>query len=217
MPVLQFPKADVLVLAGDIHVGRTNVTKAVNTFAEDYKHVIYVPGNHEYYTGLGINDFELPKLANNVHFLNPGVTTIEGVKFAGATLWTNFRNSVAMKSTAERYINDFKRTKISADIMVEEHGKQLSMLAESGADVIVTHFMPRIKLVHPRWQLDPVAKMLNGYFANDITTVQPKLWLYGHTHDRGDQTIGETRFIANPLGYPGENREPYEVKIIELA
>ena len=34
--------------------------------------------------------------------------------------------------------------------------------------------------------------------------LQPKLWIHGHTHDRCDYAIGNTRVVANPLGYPTE-------------
>ena len=27
-------------------------------------------------------------------------------------------------------------------------------------------------------------------------------WVYGHTHECDDQTIGQTRIISNQLGYP---------------
>ena len=35
-----------------------------------------------------------------------------------------------------------------------------------------------------------------------IETHQPALWVYGHTHECDDQTIGRTRIISNQLGYP---------------
>jgi hypothetical protein len=38
-----------------------------------------------------------------------------------------------------------------------------------------------------------------------IEKYQPALWVYGHTHECDDQTIGQTRIISNQLGYP----DPY--------
>ena len=35
---------------------------------------------------------------------------------------------------------------------------------------------------------------------------QPDLWVYGHTHECDDQTIGKTRIISNQLGYPDKAR-----------
>ena len=33
----------------------------------------------------------------------------------------------------------------------------------------------------------------------------PRVWIHGHIHDSRDYTIGETRIVANPRGYVGEN------------
>jgi hypothetical protein len=39
-----------------------------------------------------------------------------------------------------------------------------------------------------------------------VRELQPKLWIHGHTHDRCDYVLAETRVVANPLGYPNEVR-----------
>ena len=39
-----------------------------------------------------------------------------------------------------------------------------------------------------------------------VHDLRPKLWIHGHTHDRCDYVIGDTRVIANPFGYPKELR-----------
>ena len=31
------------------------------------------------------------------------------------------------------------------------------------------------------------------------------LWVHGHIHGQSDYVLGETRVIANPRGYPGED------------
>ncbi len=219
-------EADVLVLAGDIGVGRSNVKDIVNSFAKYYANVIYVPGNHEYYMGLGINDFDIikGKLASNVHYLNPGRVKIDDVTFIGATLWTNFRDDPLSGKLAAKYINDFRRMKnTTPEIMVAKYREHLEYIkmqyeATEGKKVIVTHFMPAKELIHPRWKEDSVTFLLNDYFANDlgdwIANMSDTVWLYGHTHDRSIQQIGDTKLYANPLGYPRENAEPYQPLIL---
>jgi Icc-related predicted phosphoesterase len=49
-----------------------------------------------------------------------------------------------------------------------------------------------------------------------IETHQPALWVYGHTHECDDQTIGQTRIISNQLGYPG-NLGGFECKDFDEA
>ena len=83
--------ADVIVLAGDIHLGVQGIAWAQWTFPD--KPVIYVAGNHEFYGGHW--DVLLPELKeqaarSNVHFLENGAVTIGGIRFLGTTLWTDF-------------------------------------------------------------------------------------------------------------------------------
>ena len=89
MPDLEF---DVVILAGDIHSpAKRAVQWAVGRFPN--KHVIYVPGNHEYYDGrLDTTLFDARREAesSNVHLLDGDELVIDGVRFLGATLWTDF-------------------------------------------------------------------------------------------------------------------------------
>lgn len=218
--------ADTLILAGDISTGRSNTLVVLKYFASKYKNVVFTPGNHEYYGGLGINDFNDhqefgSKLPNNVHFLNPGMVYIDTVPIIGATLWTNFRGHGNAKRTAKAYIADFKRMKdVTPELMQETFYYHLNYIKYNyeqlrgiyqytGPIIIVTHFMPAKELVHPKWMKDEVSRRLNDYFANDlgawIAELKNVTWLFGHTHDRVEQTIGSTRCLSNPLGYPGEN------------
>ena len=81
--------ADVVVLAGDIARPREAVAWALG-FAQP---VLYVPGNHEFYGGsLDGTLAELRALAagTHVHVLADDELVVEGVRFLGATLWTDF-------------------------------------------------------------------------------------------------------------------------------
>jgi predicted phosphohydrolase len=61
----------IVVLAGDIDVGRTNLKHTLAQIAEKFKYAVYVPGNHEYYNGLGYGELRevVPKLPKNVLYL----------------------------------------------------------------------------------------------------------------------------------------------------
>ena len=91
--------ADVVVLAGDIHVGRDGLAWAKEAFPD--QPVVYVLGNHEYYGDVFHRlALELKSLArgSNVHVLERDAVDIDGVSFLGCTLWTDF----ALFGTAER-------------------------------------------------------------------------------------------------------------------
>lgn len=223
------PEADVAVLAGDIAMGRTNVTKILNLYAKYYEAVVYVPGNHEYYGGLALTDFDSvfeSRLPNNVYMLNPGTVMLGSVTFIGAALWTNFGEDIASEMAAKKYITDFRRIK---DISIQQvkdafyqHSGYIKHMYEEtpGKKVIVTHFLPALECISPQYQdRDGTTSLLNRYFANDlgpwIEMLEDTTWLFGHTHDAVDVTIGTTRLIANPLGYPNE-RNIFNPLVLEV-
>jgi predicted phosphodiesterase len=215
---------DVLVVAGDLHVGHLRCWSALKQFAEHVPHVVYVPGNHEYYNQT-IPEFDdyLTRFSQNtnIHFLNPGRVQLDGVTFIGAALWTDFDNSDFNKYYCGKAINDFRTIKnFSADKCQELNRKHYSYIkqqyeAVKGPKVVVTHFLPDHACVHPRFRGEGV---INHYFANNlghwIQDLTNTTWLFGHTHDLVDITIGETRVIANPYGY--NRNEHYVERLITV-
>lgn len=104
-PDLEF---DLVILAGDIHSpAKRAVQWAADTFRG--KPVVYVLGNHEYYDGrLGTTLAEALHAADgsNVHLLDGAELVIDGVRFLGATLWTDFELAI---ETPEGLISDAGR------------------------------------------------------------------------------------------------------------
>ncbi|ODU50604.1 MAG: hypothetical protein ABS92_02580 [Thiobacillus sp. SCN 63-374] len=80
---------DVLVAAGDIGP----VEQAVEWLASLGKPVVYVLGNHEYWCrefGEVVLAAQGAAKGTRVHVLEKGSVVIRGVRFLGATLWTDF-------------------------------------------------------------------------------------------------------------------------------
>ena len=114
--------ADVLVLAGDIVPVRmlTNdhhnqhINRFFNHVSQQFKTVIWVMGNHEFYNGdLGwstqVAEDALEPL-DNVTILENDFVSIDGVTFFGGTFWTNFNNRDPIEMyDAERMMNDYRR------------------------------------------------------------------------------------------------------------
>lgn len=73
--------------------------------------------------------------------------------------------------------------------------------------VVVTHTAPSKHSIPEQYQ----GEVLNSAFASNlewlIEKYQPALWVHGHTHGHADYMIGNTRVLANPKGYPGENSD----------
>lgn len=205
---------DVLVLAGDIASGSTNTIDVIKFFRDQgFPHIIYVPGNHEYYGG-DFDDFNT-KIAtkcaqlDGVHYLNPGCVTIDGVLFTGATLWTNFGDNPYSQSAAKRGINDFRVIRnFDVNRCAQTYYKHLGYIQdqyEQRGDrrvVVITHFLPARECIAPRFR---GADLINDYFANNlgdyISNMSDTTWLFGHTHDATDIVLGDTRVVANPHGY----------------
>lgn len=223
---------DVLVLAGDIASGSTNTMDVIKFFLDQgFPKVIYVPGNHEYY-GTGFDEFNA-KMENKcymtpgAYYLNPDAVVIDGVKFIGATLWTNFADNPFSQSAAKRGINDFRMIRdFDVNRCAKTYYEHLDFIKQayeergSNKVVVVTHFLPARECIAPRFR---GPDLINDYFANDlgeyIATMSDTTWLFGHTHDATDIVLGDTRVVANPHGYytamnDGIGFDPF--KVIEL-
>jgi predicted phosphodiesterase len=200
---------DVLVLAGDITSARDYpaLRNVFEPLAGKYRHVLYVPGNHEYYkTSPEVVALNLARLADQV----PGVVVpdnrvaiIDGQRFVAGTMW--FREDpVATKLRG--FLTDFAVIR-GFEPWVYEQNAAFERLLEAELrpdDVVLTHHLPAPGSVWARF----VGSPLNAFFLCDMTPQiearHPKLWIHGHTHTRCDYTVGATRVVANPLGYPKE-------------
>lgn len=82
--------ADVVILAGDIGIGSGGIEWAASQFQT--KAVIYIPGNHEYYHH-DIDSIDAFRTAapDNIDVLNDYTVVLDGVRFLGSTLWTDWK------------------------------------------------------------------------------------------------------------------------------
>ena len=210
---------DILVLAGDIITFRDFTP--LETLLRDWKKpVLFVAGNHEYYTGCPMRDNEkqfgvwLAETLPQVYFLRDESITINGVNFFGGTMWTNFKSgNLAAMRHAEAALNDFSYIRSDTGIFTPEfsiglHQQFIAALERwfekrcPGPNVVITHHAPVIN-PRSRYLLSPLEPAFVSYeMSHYIESYQPGLWIYGHTHECDTQCLGETRIISNQLGYP---------------
>jgi predicted phosphodiesterase len=231
-----YAEADIVVLAGDIHVGVAGVEWARRQFPATP--VIYVPGNHEFY-GAHLEDMllALRKEARlfGVHLLDGNELLLDGTRLLGATLWTDF--ALYGSGTAElgqamadaSYgMNDFRLIRHGRGLFRPEHARdihlsQVNWLAETlakpfdGSTVVVTHYLPHRRSIHPKYEQD----RLNPCFVSDLAHLVKApvgLWIHGHTHESCDYVVSGTRVVCNPRGYlPMEpNRAFDSTLVVEL-
>lgn len=208
--------ADVVLLPGDINLGVAGIEWAQKAFK---KPVIYVPGNHEYYReheGKMRQKLRSAAAGSNVHLLDNDMVIIEGVRFLGGTLWTDFRygshQAFAMQE-AKRTLPDFRsiRTDVSYRKLhprdtVERHSRTLQFLREqlalpfAGKTVVLSHHAPGQQSVEEQYVDDDLtsayASRLEHLFGPGIV-----LWAHGHMHHSVDTSVAGTRVICNPRGY----------------
>jgi predicted phosphodiesterase len=154
---------DAVVLAGDIN---SPGTRAVHWAAREStfggRPVVYVPGNHEHY------DYELNAQlramreaaeGSNVHVLHRDSAVIEGVRFLGATLWTDFALPVGNEgeptdyheevdvaralAAANRYVTDFMCIKLADTSIPRHRGEDVKRRLLTAEDTLAMHYVDR--------------------------------------------------------------------------
>lgn len=219
------PECDVVVLAGDIGTGVSGVMWAGETFD---KPVVMISGNHEFYGRRRLHrHYEKMKAKaqeyNNVHFLQNESVVIDGVRFIGCTLWTDFKligNQPIVMMNAKSMMNDYQH--ILFDIgkpiqpfhILTEHEKSVEFIVDElskpfdGKTVVVTHHLPSEQSCFPEYK----GNSSNVFYASNLESLiqiyKPILWLHGHTHNSRDYMIDETRIVCNPRGYVGYALNP---------
>jgi Icc-related predicted phosphoesterase len=131
--------------------------------------------------------------------------------------------------TSERFKTVFKTRPATfcPEDAVEEHKKSLEyikfVVSEAKTDekiVVVGHHTPSYRSCAERYNNDQI--MNGGYHSNldDFIENHPQivLWTHGHTHERMDYHIGQTRIFCNPRGYHGwdETADTFELKYVEV-
>lgn len=211
-------EADVVVLAGDIHLKTRGVEWTKETFKD--RPVLMVFGNHEYYGD------KYPKLLDkakalvagtNVHVLENDTIEIGGVHFFGCTLWTDFRlfgDPRLAGYFCQQEMTDFKKIRVAPrysklnpvdvakihEMSVSWLKEQLN-LAENRKTVVITHHAPSARSLPTR----PLGELTGAAYASNLEHIveshNVSLWIHGHVHNNCDYNIGNTRVVCNPRGY----------------
>ncbi|RYF55509.1 MAG: metallophosphoesterase [Comamonadaceae bacterium] len=220
------PGADVLVLAGDVGSYQTGSQLTDDDFGlarfsplAQYAGwptpVLFVPGNHEY----DAQDFDAAHLRLRhtcerlgIQWLERETLQLNGVRFVGATLWSDFdaladhegatdiTRRLKLRDKAFRAANFYLRKTggtrhgepfLAGPMRDEALASQAWLSAAlatpfAGPTVVVTHFAPTLRSADPRYGLVPgTAGFCNGL---DALLPRAQLWLHGHLHAPSDYT-----------------------------
>jgi hypothetical protein len=226
------------VLAGDIVCPGRKVFEWVrrSEVLRRARAVVFVPGNHEYYDNTlqderaRMRDAAMRSRQPPVHLLDGDSVVIDGVRFVGCTLWTDFGLRIDTASgavtdpargieAAQRGMVDYRaiqlRTgepgaaawrKLTPQDTLAMHHTQRDWLQAAlaapfdGPSVVVTHHGPHRQSLAARFADDWVSTA----FINELPTSffeVPSLWVHGHTHTSFDYRLGGCRVLCTPRGY----------------
>ncbi len=211
---------DALIVAGDLmdgsHDRLSERTESIKKLCELYPYVFMVMGNHDYYGSsfkeVADQNKEYQEMFPNLVILEPGMNYIHedtGLKIAGGTLWYPDSNVVQKLKGGWP---DFRFIKYGKTQIFEDNIKfrsHLNDLADTWKpDIVISHMVPTPLGIHSEYK----DSEYNCFFVSDetelIKKIQPKLWIFGHTHFPFDFKIGNTRLYCNPGTYPNENTNP---------
>lgn len=212
---------DVLVIAGDLSVS-DRVIPVLNTLGKNNlnKQIIYIPGNHEFYTAKTIpvkeilNNVKNNITQRNINILYRDIITINDINFIGCVGWPDGSNGL-IGTWKHRVYNDFHQIFGFLENW-QSWGQQdrdfikasLENLKEQ-KNIVITHFLPVTGLIAKEFKDD----YLNGCFANNwinwIIKTNAKHWIYGHSHINIEKKIENVNFYSNQVGYKHEINEDF--------
>ncbi|MBB3194915.1 metallophosphoesterase [Roseateles terrae] len=233
------PEADLLILAGDVGSYQAGSELVTDDFGlgrfsplrpdSGWKRVLYVPGNHEFDGMEYAPTYErLRRTCETlgIEWLDREVLIIEGVRFMGTTLWSDFDGLAAQLPTptqqlaargkafraANYYLRKYSTLRDGQHLLAEDLREMAldcqawlrEQLAQpfDGKTVVVTHFAPSLRSADPRYGLAPGT----AGFCNSLDELIPMadLWIHGHLHCMNDYVV-ET---------PVAGSEPHRCRVV---
>ena len=236
-PIAVAADVDAVVVAGDVCEGAERGFAFLRRIVPMQIPIVMILGNHEFYRRCWHEEIAQAREQAplyGVHLLEDGMVTLDGVRFIGATLWTDYRlfgeHNVPLAMRAARDgLNDHRRIAWTKQpwarfrpeeaLMLHRHSRgfiETALAAPfAGPSVVVTHHAPHPGSLHPRYAKD----LLSAAFVSDLTAVieagRPDLWIHGHVHESFDYQVGATRIVCNPRGY-GENPRFDPALVVEV-
>jgi predicted phosphodiesterase len=212
--------ADVLVLAGDIGCPKDPRFKEfLNECKSHFATVIFVPGNHEYYScypdSLETTDSLMGTICKdcNVVFLNGTQHQVGNVNFIGSTLWSHIHStSDADMETMNTCV--FRGIKINENtvLTVESHNNMFRQnllgieksiqwgIQNNLKNVVITHHAPYMKAI--KSEILPKNYMYATELSQYLSHEMINTWIYGHTHWNTLTCFKGTLVTCNQFGGP---------------
>lgn len=214
------PSAEVLALVGDIGSPYdSKLSHFLDWCSRNFRIVLYVPGNHEYYSTFGdtytVIYKELERICaqfENVHLFHNKTLEVDDVMFIGSTLWSYIPPD--KDALISNCLNDFRiiyskpETPITPqdvrnEFAANKHFIEVSLaqaMTQCKKAVVLTHHAPSFQdTSHPQY-----ANSDSCYGFASCFSVQPgavRLWCCGHTHYNFHHNKEGYELYSNQVGY----------------
>lgn len=231
-------KDTVLVLAGDIwHAKKPfsfNNFSWMKEVSSRFKYVFVVLGNHDFWSGqypkeyANFNRYVKESGLVNVFLLQNTQIVMGKYKFLGTTFWVNYANNPEFMDKAREY-SDYRYIryedpryrgvfkKLVPKNIVEAHNRDRNYIFENAKKDypeqnlwIITHHPPSFALVDDPALTEFFASVSATDYDDWIKNSDIDVWMHGHNHQSGEAVVGNTKIIANTVGYataPDENEK----------
>eukprot|EP00792_Barthelona_sp_PAP020_P006659 TRINITY_DN3052_c1_g2_i1.p2 TRINITY_DN3052_c1_g2~~TRINITY_DN3052_c1_g2_i1.p2 ORF type:complete len:281 (-),score=67.68 TRINITY_DN3052_c1_g2_i1:2439-3281(-) len=213
----------ILIVCGDVcsleTANKTIFDEFFHYISSEFKQIIYVAGNHEYYGSnfrLTLNEIKARLLSyDNIKFLEKDSIKINNLTIVGTTLWS-LPDKHCLKFF-KSFSSDFKCIKnpsegiVSSLDFIIEHKKCLEYLEnvmnnlESEERVLIaSHHVPGLCDVIDRHVR---RKELVSLYGSDLREFLCRhknkivLWCCGHCHQQIRKKLHGVNIVSNPFGY----------------
>ena len=226
---------ELLIIPGDMHNEPVRIADELDRVSQEYNiYIIFVPGNHEYYTypvEYVHSVFEMAKNSSEKVFYfygdNPDNTVFfRGVQFTGYTLWSELENAdIEDKLHIQELINDFSLIyenkqdyiPVSFDTVANWSHTHKQRLIKTQRSLFFEDFLNETETPHVVITHFPVKQRcshpdfkdsnFNPYYKTDFDLQEYNnidIWISGHTHYNNDFIEDDVRFVSNQSGYKSE-------------
>jgi len=217
----------ILILNGDIGE-RGKPREFVERCTKQFKFVLYILGNHEFYGGEyhAVKQYWKDREAENENLfvLDNEVFVHNDVRILGATMWTDLtKGDFLAMEYARRNMNDYHvidiynpgesaykvQRKLMPDDTVKFHAATIAFFKEElakefeGTTIVCTHFSPSPSLAAGKYAYHPLNPAFHANCDYMFTEYKIDYWLFGHTHTAINVKLADTYVMSNPRGYVG--------------
>jgi predicted phosphohydrolase len=221
------PNAEILILAGDIgsFYKINQLHEFLTKVCSMFKTVIYVPGNHEYYTFTDFKCVHMNELINriyeiensidNLYVLNQSSIIIDDICITGCTLWS--KPEIKLPKFIVRIYG------INNQIYEKKHIKDVNYIEKminycknnSLKLLVVTHYCPTHRVLEGSRKRDKFSSLYTTDLDYLLNKENVHTWVCGHIHKNFDFiTEGGTRVVGNQKGKEKDKIEDYEKNFV---